>query len=72
MNGMFQVNGTNLDFAIIQKQSRLQFTPYKDIGRLAVCIWSIILSKATFWIHLESCPTIKKTITFVQLLCIQL
>ena len=31
MNGIFQVNillGTNLDFAVIQKQSRLQFTPY--------------------------------------------
>ena len=51
MNGMFQVNillGTNLDFAVIQKQSRLQFTPYLDIRR-PVCIWSIIhvLSKAT-------------------------
>ena len=34
MNGMFQVNillDTNLDFAVIQKQSRLQFTPYYDI-----------------------------------------
>ena len=50
MNGMFQVNillGTNLDFAVIQKQSRLQFTPYYDIHR-PVCIWSIVLSKATF------------------------
>ena len=31
MNGMFQVNillATNLDFAITQKQSRLQFTLY--------------------------------------------
>ena len=39
--------GTYLDFAVIQKQSRLHFTPYQDIRR-PVCIWSIILSKATF------------------------
>ena len=61
MYGIFQVNillGTNLDFAVIQKQSRLQFTPYWDIRR-PVCIWSIILSKATFWIDLESCATMK-------------
>ena len=45
MNGMFQVNillGTNLDFAVIQKQSRLQFTLYYDIRRpvmyLVYCI----------------------------------
>ena len=55
MNGIFQVNillGTNLDFAVLQKQSRLQFTPYLDIRRhVCTSIWSIILSKlskATF------------------------
>ena len=50
INGIFRVNillGTNLDFVVLQKQSILQYTPYYDIRR-PVCIWSIILSKATF------------------------
>ena len=46
MNGMFRVKvlyGTNLDFAVIQKQSRPQFTRsiIRDTYR-PVCMWSII------------------------------